>query len=87
MSKLKVICNYLTTCLIKGVLETNTSSCNSLKTYGPHNVGKKSIALPSKHWAKKEVSIRNFISKEMLNGKLHVLCSKINCLVSIKQQQ
>ena len=56
MSKVKVICNYLTTYLIKGVLETNTNSSNPLKTYSPHNVGKKSIALSSKHCAKKEVS-------------------------------
>lgn len=40
MSKVKVICNYLTTYLIKGVLETNTNSSNPLKTYAPHNVGK-----------------------------------------------
>ena len=53
MSKVKVICNYLTTYLIKGVLETNTNSSNPLKTYAPHNVGKKSIALSSKHGAKK----------------------------------
>ena len=80
MSKIKIIYNYLTNYPIEGVLETNTKSLKPINEIRSHHIEKKINANAEQ---KMKFPIRNFTSKEILNEKLHVLCSKINYLISI----